>query len=153
MRSEAVHRMVPQQSTGADVLDGRLERQTIRRSGSVRVIRLLVVTENIGKAVVPSLLNVIDLFRVVGHRAMLRVDQPALIVPIESKGVAVAARIDLGHLLCLGRIEAKDAGGEVAAGKPWTAGDVRMRRLAELADRGIFPDFAVVRAGTAPQVD
>ena len=82
---------------------------------------------------------------------MFGVDQPAFLVPVEAERVAVAARKDLGYLLALRRIETKNAGREVSAGEPRTSGNVRMGCLAELADRGLFPGFAVVRAEPLPR--
>src|SRR5262249_58483422 len=73
----------------------------------------MILRCDIGEAVMLALLDVVDLLGVVGHGAVLGVDQPALVVPVEAERVAVAARVDLRLLLSFGRVEAEDGRGEV----------------------------------------
>src|SRR5207237_6041957 len=88
MRGEAVHRMIAQQTAGPDVLNWRLKLHPIRWLESVLVIRLFAVAEDVRKAVMLALLNVIEFFRMVRHGAILGVDEPALVIPVKTKRIS-----------------------------------------------------------------
>src|SRR5207248_5026322 len=116
-----------------NILEWRLKLEAIGRLRAVRIIRLLIVAEDVREAVVLSFLNVIKFLRMVGHGTMLGIDQPTLIVPIEAKGIAIAARENLRRLLALGGIKAQDSGRELTTGKVGSAGHIRMRSFTEPA--------------------
>ena len=81
-----------------------------------------------------ALLDVVQLLGMVGHGAVLRVDQSAFLVPVEAKRIAIATGEDFGNLLPFGWIETEDAGGEVAPSETRAAAHIGMRAFAETAD-------------------
>src|SRR5260370_10151072 len=126
--------MVAKKSGWSYILDRRLKRQSVERRGTVGIIRLFVIAEDIGEAIMLPFLDVIELLRVIGHRSVLGVDQPALIVPVEAERIAIAPRENLRRLLTLGGIEAKDRGRELAAGKTGAPRPFRVRASPQPAD-------------------
>src|SRR5438132_4641765 len=144
--------MVAKKSGRSCILDRRLKRKSVWRLKTVGIIRLFVIAEDIREAVMLPFLDVIQFLRMIGHRSVLGVDQPALIVPVEAERIAIAPRENLRRLLALGGIEAEDRGGEIATGESWAARHVRVRPFAQPADIRSIPRLAVIGSRPAPQV-
>src|SRR6266404_7634885 len=122
--------MIAQEAARPEVLNRWLKLHAVRGLECILVVGLLVIAENVGEAVMLALLNVIQFLRMIGHRAVLGIDEPALVIPIKTKRIAIASRIDLRHLLTFRRVKPEDTGGEVATRKTWPARHIGVWQLA-----------------------
>src|SRR5260370_41619517 len=129
--------MLAQEAARPEVLNRRLKLHAVCRLKSILVVGLLVIAEDIGEAVMLALLNVIQFLRMIGHRAVLGIDKPALVIPIKTKRIAIASRIDLRHLLTFRRVKPEDAGGEVTPRQTWACRAHGGRQPAQPAGGGL----------------
>src|SRR5258708_16259082 len=125
--------MIAQEAAWSEVLNRRLKLHAVRGLECVLVVRFLIVAEDIGEAVMLALLNVIQFLGMIGHRAVLGIDEPALVIPIKTKRIAIASRIDLRHLLTFRRVKPEDAGGEIPTRKTRPPRDVGVWPLSQPA--------------------